>query len=206
MRLTYSILAVIFMASTLVNAQNDPKVFDGKQREIGMNFTGLLTSYGATYKFGTKDRMFRINGGVGDFVFSDLSEQQGNMESMSILNLNLSAGVEWRKSIMPRLELRYGADIFGLYDYRKDRFADIGNLTDAFNQTNRYTLGLNGVFGFNYIFYDALILGMELLPAISYTSESIVNSSSLGETSERISSINANVRTEAFRFSLSYRF
>lgn len=206
MKLNYWILAVLFLGPSLLNAQDEPKVFEGKQREIGMNFTGLLSSYGASYKFGTKDRMYRINGGVGDFVFSDLSEQQGNMESMTILNLNLSGGVEWRRSIMPRLELRYGADVFGIYDFRNDRFADVGTLTDAFQKRTGYTVGLNGVFGFNYIFYDALILGMELLPAISYSAEQTIDFSSLGESTFGSNSINANVRTEAFRFSLSYRF
>lgn len=206
MRLTYLILAILFLVSTKITAQDEPKVFEGKQREIGMNFTGLLASYGATYKFGTKDRMFRINGGVGDFVFADLSEQQGNMQSMSILNINLSTGIEWRKAILPRLELRYGADVFGIYDYRNDRFADVGNMTDAFNRRSGYTLGLNGVFGFNYIFYDALILGMELLPAVSYSAENSISSSSVHDDSERISSFNASFRTEAFRFSLSFRF
>ncbi|PIB34713.1 hypothetical protein BFP72_04460 [Reichenbachiella sp. 5M10] len=180
-----------------------------KQKEIGLLFSNL-DSFGLTFKMGTDRAMWRFN-------TLSLKNYQSKNESDSIDSKDTSNGVsvqigrEYRKEIVDNLELRVGADISFSYSSSKHTFDN--KRVDPFTrqtEITHYTPGINLVLGFNYVFKESLVFGVELLPGFTYsTGTQILKDTwdgNVEKTETDLSSYSVGLSNSAARLSVSYRF
>lgn len=126
------------------------------------------------------------------------------------IGLSLSLGREWRKSLGDMFELRSGFDLgFGystglnIIDRPDDEFYRERGSTN-------YTPRVNGVFGFNFIFSESLVLGFELQPFVSYNFNTTYDKTILNNqeqmTEQEQDEIRMGASTNSVLLSLAYRF
>jgi hypothetical protein len=176
-----------------------------KIQEIG-GTTRSLSSFGVTYRIGNTNAVWRFDGAAIGANRMIRTAENGN-ES---LGLSLSIGREWRKPLSEMFELRYGLDLGFGYSSTKniidrpedDFYREIGS-TD-------YTPRINGVFGFNFIFAESLVLGFEVQPFVSYNFNNTYDKSILNDQESMIDrdseEISIGASTNSVVLSLVYRF
>ena len=174
-----------------------------KRKEVSVNFSSL-NEFGLSYKSGTAKSLWRyhlLNINAGTYE----SENSGSINKNTTYGLGATIGKEFRNSITDNLEFRYGADV-GLGFKYSNNISESENITNFKTQTTSYVPSFNGVIGLNYIFAKNLALGVELLPGISYTTETSKSTSNAIESEEKDASFNFNLSNNSARISLAYRF
>lgn len=138
-----------------------------KQKELGLVFENF-NSFGVMYKFGPQKAMWRLKTlyGSGQNSESIAINEENSSKRYSV---GLAFGKQFTKGITEKLDLIYGLDIHYNYFYSYNN-----TMHEDYPMMNRehmeyyHTLGLNLVLGFNYVIHESIIIGLELLPGISY--------------------------------------
>lgn len=159
-----SILILVFLASTMyVSAQEIPK-----QKEVGIAFRSL-DNFGLTFKTGTEKSIWRFNGLA--LNGNNISQEQDSLKKIGKHNgFSIGIGKEFRKEVAENLEFRYGADFTfsNYYSYVKVDDLSIENF-DQLDKSVTYEPRINLVLGLNYAINNKLVVGVEVLPGVSYT-------------------------------------
>lgn len=180
-----------------------------KQKEIGLIFSSL-DNFGIAFRTGTDKSVWRFNtlilsGGNTENTADSLTQKQSSG------GFGIAIGKEYRKKLVEKLELRFGADVsFNYSQYKLDYNDKTVNNYDRFNQQTTYSRGINIVFGFNYKLKDNLTIGAELLPNFTYTTGSLKEKyyyiSNGDEIKSDISRISYGLSNTSALLSLVYRF
>lgn len=152
-----------------------------KVREAGLTFSNF-SSFGLTYRFGNENAVWRLNALTGNssnyttdnsdnYYFYDSLTQESSYETVNkSSNVNISFGREYRKLLAEKLEFRYGMDLsLGYSSQKSERSSDDDTyIYSTINNRRTITPGINFVLGFNYLISDAIVLGAEVKPNMSY--------------------------------------
>jgi len=203
-----------------VSAQDQPTSI----KELGVAFQNLK-SFGMVFKTGSERSLFRLNTIAGsssyssnfqDYFLDNKFQSQEQIKTFSF-GVDLRAGWEFRKTVLKNFEIRYGAD-----------FLLFNNFSKRVNEPNLITLsqpyqfinlnyiiapGFGLIAGINYVIKKQLVLGIEVLPSLSYEifREESKSVNTLTEQ-EKISSKNTkttwnyNISNSWLLFTVSYRF
>lgn len=156
-KLTF-LLVLTFICTTLFSQEFS------KRKEVGLTFSNL-DHFGLTYRVGTDKALWRYNLAVMNLGFRN-EDKNGVKENRFNFSLSLGIGREFRKSISPELDFRYGGDLSLSYAYSKEKNT---NPSLERSQTfNGFSTSAGLVLGFNYKLSDQLIFGAELLPRLDY--------------------------------------
>ncbi len=158
------VVTVIFMSNLAMSQEVV------KQKEVGLAFydLGNLSNLGITYKTGTNRAMWRFTTlfANGDNAIQTTDSITGNN---SRLGFGVKFGREYRKEIANNFELRYGADIF--YNFSHGAYnteSDYTNSQDISVEQTNHVGGINLILGFNYVIKQHFVIGIEMLPSVSY--------------------------------------
>jgi len=202
-----SLLLLSLILSISLFSQEKVKTKKVKLKEAGVVFQSF-DNFGLTYRIGNNNSLWRLNsllvtGGKtrnGSFFDNYLSSSQ-NAVSRSSIGLSLAAGREHRKSIGENIQIRYGNDLLFGYDYQK--FRSGSSFTTNSQVTNeQYSIGLGFVFGFNYVIKDVLVIGAEIVPAITY----FENSDNRDGLETKISGMNYGLSNNSALVSIVFRY
>lgn len=180
-----------------------------KQKEIGLIFSNL-DNFGLTFRTGTAESLWRFNtllitGNNRKNTNEDVIDKQNNIE------VGISVGKEFRKSIIQNIELRYGADLSFNYSLSKSN-TDVNNdnTIDRSTKNTNYTPGINLVLGLNYKLSDHFVIGAEVLPYFIYTAGTVIQKTYLPnntiENESKSSAFNYGLSNRSVLLSLVYRY
>jgi len=192
MQKTFFSIVALFLAVVMNGQENQ------RQKEFGLIFSNF-DSFGISFKVGSNTSLWRFNTIVMQGQKRIQKQDSFNAINQSN-NFNFLIGKELRRDISDNIEIRYGADIkLGYWKARHENIKQPGDiLMNSAYQIN-YTIGLNLVFGFNYLFNDAFAVGVEILPYIDYSIQVSDNSN--------INSIYSwGLNNNSAMISFSYRF
>ena len=206
-KVLFTTLAVAF--SLLVMAQEKTK-----QKEVGLSFSNL-DEFGITYKVGTQKAMWRFNtllltGGKTTMKYPEQYRQVRDEYSDKDFGLNLMVGREYRTSIDDNFEFRYGFDLsFSNYKltHEDKTMEDSHDWRKTVSKESSY--GFNLVFGFNYVFKNKLVVGVEALPNVSIIDGEIKKSAYYGDFETEKSDISGSrygLKNSSVLLTLAYRF
>ncbi len=197
------LLILLLTISYSLFAQKTEKI-----NEAGLIFYDL-DSYGITYRTGTNKSLWRLSTTSlnGNHTFrEEVSEEYEYNQDRS--GVNLQIGKEYRKIATDNFEIRYGADLNFFYACVKAEHTNPDNEIERFSKSSSDRYGINLILGFNYLLNNNLVIGAEILPAVSYSTTK--TESQVGVESEKTT---ANSETIGFRLSnnsvllsLVYRF
>ena len=173
MKMRDSLLILLCLAFPFLSKAQEP--VKQKQKEIGFVFSNL-NNFGLTFKTGSDKALWRFNTllASGENTISTSVSDSIDMNFNSI-GFGVTVGREYRKIIATNLELRMGADLSFSYFQSKSEYDDLSILDeDRKSESTTYQPGINLVFGFNYVIKENIVLGVELLPRINYTSTKTV--------------------------------
>ncbi len=203
-------LIIAFTISIIAVAQENEST--SLQKEVGLTFRNL-DEFGISYKIGRDQGFWRFNTVFlsGNHATIDNEDFDDDFDT-SNFGIGISIGKETRKLIAENLEYRFGVDFS--FNYSQSKGATPSNSSYSHYYSNNYeptknkyfTPGFNLVLGLNYIIKEHLVLGVELMPYISYTfGESSVGESYNKETTEH-SNFKYGVNSSSVLLSLAYRF
>ena len=187
-----------FTIAIFVVAQEKPKI-----KEVGIVFSNL-DNFGLSFKIGKEKALWRFN-----TLLIDGGIQEETMDSVvsktNSIGFGFGIGREYRKTIANNFELRFGADVSFRYLNQKSEFNDSENIRSS---TRRYyEPRFNLVFGFNYVIKEQFIIGIEILPHLSYTFGSTADEISNDDKIETdISRIDYGLSNTSIMLSVGYRF
>ena len=198
MRKGLAILVCLIMPYTLM-AQD--YVSD---KEFGLLFTNF-DNFGLTFRVGSSRGMWRFG---STFISGTSRDETTGSTRRQIENsgFGFEIGKEARINLTEDFELRLGGD--ATFDRQKSK-TEITNGTSNVSQIQEsitIRLGVQVVFGFNYVINEKLVLGAEILPGARYLR---------GESSEQNNGVSNNGDIDGFeyglfsdsaRLSLVYRF
>jgi hypothetical protein len=173
-----------------------------RQNEIGLVFNNF-DNFGLTYKIGKTNSLWRfntlfLNGSKIDEKTAVYTNKRSSMGA------GLKIGKEFRKSLAPDFEFRYGADLS--FTYSQMKTDDI----DSHIERTTYKPGVNLVFGLNYVINDKIVVGAEFLPLFSYVTGTSSTSQGSGnngdEVNTDISGFEYGLSNSSALVSLAYRF
>jgi len=178
-------------------------------KEVGLVFSGL-NNYGLTLRAGSNKVVFRLNTLVNEFSSSKNAPQSstGNDSKNTKMSGNLRLGIEFRKKIADKLEIRYGIDGLGGYSSSTTtvkNFSVYGDETERTTKNTGFDIGTNFVFGFNYISKSNIVFGAEILPGIVYSTAKTTNSNTTGN-GRTSNNLNIGFNSSAAMLTLLYRF
>lgn len=193
---------VILMAFGLclalqMNAQETPK-----KQEVGIVFSDL-NNFGLTYRVGNAQALWRFNTLL---INGRVNNSYG--DSTDIINTrfgtSLSVGREYRKPITEKLTFRYGLDLFTALNTQHQKVDDkTVNDQDQNNRSTAFRPGINAVIGVNYALGDGLLLGVEILPFVSYD---ININESINSFQTSAGALNYGLTNTSTQLSLVYQF
>lgn len=194
------VLAFLLSTPFLLNAQESTKI-----QEIG-GTTRSLSNFGVTYRIGNTHAVWRFDG-LGINLGTNTRRTDYVNQSFGA---GLSIGREWRRPLGDRFELRSGFDLGFAYSFFNLEQGSIIQDSEYAQKTIEYRPNFNGVFGFNFLFYEQLVLGFEVQPSVSYgiICRTEYNRSFDQEsiTTSNREAISIGVNTNSVLLSLSYRF
>lgn len=192
MKKTVLSILVLFFAVAMYGQENQ------RQKEFGLIFSNF-NSFGISYKVGTNTSLWRFNTIVMESQ-KRINKQDSNQVTTQSSNFNLLIGKELRRDISDNIEFRYGADVkLGYNKASVEKIKQPGDIEMNSAYQINYTIGLNLVVGFNYLFNDAFALGVEILPYFDY---SIL----VADNSNNNSIYNWGLNNNSAMISFSYRF
>ncbi len=153
----------LLLTLSIASAQETDKK---KVKEVGMTLNSF-NNFGFTYRLGNQNSVWRFSSFWLNGRHSK-SENFGQTNEQRSIGASLAVGKEFRKPVNDKLEFRYGTELFAsytenMYDYRNTATPYYGN-SYQFNKS----VGLNFVFGFNYLINENFVAGLELTPGVSY--------------------------------------
>lgn len=152
---------IILTAATSLSAQEKKRI-----KEVGFIFYNF-DGFGLTYRIGNEKSVWRFNS-----VFLS-GGQYSSDRTNKLFGFGLNSGREWRTAITEKLDFRYGVDLF--FNYRKNIYEGNYMNQDKKDESISNSGGLNIVLGFNYSISSSIIVGIEVLPYISYNDHSSYN-------------------------------
>lgn len=170
-----------------------------KQKEAGVMFSNF-DNFGLTYRVGTSDALWRFSA----FSLSAGSTDSDNDQTTTTKNfgLSFSIGREYRKQIEEKFQFRYGLDVSsGFYMYETKNEA-----SDYTNSYDDLSFGVNGIIGLNYELSEKVIIGIEILPGIGYSTRDQVVDQAGDETKTEYKSWSVGFSNQSARLSLVYRW
>jgi hypothetical protein len=180
-----------------------------KQEEIGLVF-GSLNNFGLTYKIGTEKGLWRFT-----TLYLSGNNQKTVADSLSTKNMSngfgLKVGREWRTTVMGNLEFRFGADLSFAYNYSKNETDDkfVGYYNNL-QESTTYTPGIDLVLGFNYVFLNKFVVGIEAMPYFNYITgtshQKNYYSNNIEDVKSKISGFTYGLSNTSLLVSLVYRF
>lgn len=190
-------------------------------QEVGFVFQNL-NSYGLTYRFGNEKTLGRLSvlnlsggGSDGDqYTYDIYGRVDGSTDKVRNFSAGLKMGFESRRRIADNFFFRSGLDIGGFYGINK---AELKNVQSDINGgfvpvdvdriTENWRASLEVIIGFNYTFKEKLVLGLEVLPGVSYltTKTTLKNDSGL-ERENEVGTVQGNIGLENATLSIAYRF
>ena len=212
---------IILMAMS-INAQE-------KRKEVAINLTSF-ENFGLSYRFGTDKSLWRLNllnsnvytsSDEDEFTYLLDDEYNSSKNETDGFSIGFSVGKEFRNPIREKLEFRYGFDIgldYSMYNYEftPDNSDEEGPIYYTANSSSEsFNPFLNGVIGFNFLLNKNLVLGIEVLPSITYRigkneSTSVLEENGVIEeysnSESDITGFAFNLNSDAARLSLAYRF
>lgn len=187
---------IVFAIMVSVSAQENVK-----QKEVGFAFSSL-DNFALTYKFGNQKSMWRIMALHGG-VFSDVVGNDDEKSKRNTFSLSFALGKQFQKPIKENFRLIYGADLnFRISNYKTK------DVNENVNKTIEYSPGIDAVFGFNYDINEYLVLGLELLPGVSYThgkQSYEFDNPEMTDYNVHTSRFNFNVSTSSAFLTLAYK-
>jgi len=175
-----------------------------KQKEIGLSFRNL-DSFGFTFRTGTNKALWRFN---TLFIGGGSMDQRGDSTSNKQANsgFGIQIGREHRKLIAEKLEWRLGVDLS--FDYSKSEYSSSTFYDYRFQERITYTPGIKLVLGLNYLLTPNLVIGAELLPGISYSTGTSVETNyyTYDEVKSDISGFTYGLSNSYALLTLAYRF
>ncbi len=180
-----------------------------KQKEVGLSFSNL-DEFGITYKVGTQKAMWRFNtllltGGKNTLKYPEQAKVINNN-----FGFDLMVGREYRTSIDDNFEFRCGFDLsFSNYKltHEDKTMEDSHDWRKTVSKESSY--GFNLVFGFNYVFKNKLVVGVEALPNVSIIDGEIKKSAYYGDFETEKSDISGSrygLKNSSVLLTLAYRF
>jgi hypothetical protein len=181
-----------------------------KQNEVGVVFSNV-NSFGLTFKTGTEKGLWR-------FTALSLSgnSQKNDADSSTTKNhgngFGVKFGYEFRKTVVGNLQFRYGADLTFNFNHSKIELDDksISQYSTTV-ETTTYSPGINFVLGFNYVFLNKFVVGIEALPYVAFTTGTSTDKSSTFNYTyptqkTKTTGINYGLSNTSIMISVVYRF
>jgi hypothetical protein len=188
----------------------EPAQGQTKQNEVGFVFSSL-NSFGLTFRTGTEKGLWRFT--TLYLAGNTYNQNADSIETTNTSNgFGLKIGREWRKVIIGALEFRAGADLSFNFNRITAGFNDktISN-NDVNIVGNEYRPGINLVLGFNYVFHNQFVIGLEAMPyfqySLTYGKETRVHQGNkTSEEKTTTTQIFYGLSNNAIALSLLYRF
>lgn len=168
--------------------------------EIGLSFYGL-DAFGIRYKTGTEKDLFRMTTLYGNFshnqtIFSD--QDDSDMKTTSA-NIGISAGYEHRIAMVKNFQFLIGPDAYVSYGWNKEDFENY--LPDQIRNTISAKIGL--LLGFNWNIREFLSLSAEVVPGLSYSHSTYLQSDDQNKRSQN--SIQFGFSNQSASLTIAYR-
>lgn len=210
MKRVFSLIILSALTSTLSFGQESQKV-----REAGITFRNL-DSFGFTYRFGNTNSVWRLSGmsASGSMSQYDFTDSLNAPSNSSNFGIAVGFGREKRINIVDNLDLRLGGLIHGRYRFRYSMQELTTTMPDGSTvsselerTTNEYTVGASFILGFNYNIKNKLIVGIEVLPGVSYTMSENDREVQLSDNvTQNVNTFGYDVGLSTTTLSLVYRF
>lgn len=137
----------------------------GPQKEVGVSFRNL-NSFGLQYKSGNHQYMWRFNA-----LFGEATRRIEGLDADKVVKGNYSfggaVGLEFTRPISEGFDFRYGLDLF-VNQQRQALTYTNTVMREVTQQTIINNRGLNLVLGLSFLMSERLVVGFEVLPALSY--------------------------------------
>jgi len=189
-------------------------------QEVGFLFRNL-DSFGATYRIGNTNSVWRLTAitargrsSESETVFDTIPDLK-RKSSLNDLSFAVGFGRERRINIVENFDLRLGGQLgFGFQQnestYQEPVFTSgTGDYEYVDRKDERQQLrgGLAGIVGVNYNVKNKLIIGLEILPGISYSEDTRKLSGDNYVSNEKTSNtFSFNAGLSSAMLSLAYRF
>ena len=187
-------LSLIFSFLTITTYSQD-KV---KAKEVGITFRNVNV-FGLTYRVGNEKALWRFT--VLNLGGSN-SENFNSNTRYSSWGGGWQIGREYRKELTEKMQFRYGLDLFANYSMNKTKQnIQLGPSQETENET--YSGGIGIVLGLNYLINESFLVGVEVLPSVTYQEN---YSTFTGGTSSTNTGFNYGLSNEPVTLSIIYRF
>ena len=138
-----------------------------------------------------------------------ISENDSYIETNKGFGFEVSAGKEFRVSVINNLELRYGLDFsFSNNRQKQTRYDKSTDITTEIRNSNMYYTGVKLVLGLNYVVNENFVIGAEILPSFYYSTgaQNYYDYSSGEWTEYDISGFSYGLDNNLATLTLLYRF
>jgi hypothetical protein len=194
------VLILIIILPILVYSQEIKRI-----SEAGIVLYGF-DNFGLTFKTGRTSNVWRFQ--TLFFAGSSRKWKELDIDRMTkSWNLGFRFGNEFRNNINKKLEIRYGLDLSFFFNKTTDSIINATNFyKDIELVTKVSTIGINFVFGFNYVINNVFVIGAEILPSVNITKDKKVESQFSGIKTTETSSFNYGLTTGSALLTFAIRF
>lgn len=205
-------LISMFSISVCILGQESPAIEDNsKIHEVGITFRGL-DRFGFIYKVGKSSSLWRMEAFTLNGSSRETKDRENDSLESSIINYGggLSFGREHRKSLTEKFELRYGLDVQYSYRYSTNKQNNTSQRTYQ-KTTNFHNVGLEFIFGFNFVAKKQLVIGAEIDLGVYYRfgyekeNDTFIDGSSQESISD-VSQYNFGLSNYPAQLTIAYRF
>lgn len=199
---------LLTMMMTVIMLAVIPSSAQDQIREVGLTFRNF-DGFGLDYKTGSSLSLWRFNS-----LFLSASEREdetywndADLKSSSYA-IEFRVGREFRKAVVEDFQFRYGLDISFGFSKVKSRLVYDDATHNTSQETQTFTPGINALVGVNYVLKEKIVIGVEVLPGITYTtgSKTSKDSGNPEATKSDISGFNFGLSSSAALLTLAYRF
>ena len=187
------------LLSTFVSAQERVK-----QKEVGITVGGL-SNFGFTYRTGTNKSLWRF---TSLFISgrNNVTKSSNREINDSNIGFAVQVGREYRKIMVNKLELRYGADLSLGFD--KTKYSRTGTSSSSYSDVSTvFSPTIYFIVGVNYVIKEKIVLGAEFAPYFGYqigkTTETELFTSA--ETKGDVSGFKYGISSSSLSLSIVYR-
>lgn len=196
------IIVALFIAAGATTAQEQ----ETRVKEAGITFRSF-DNFGVTYRIGNSEALWRFNTAYLEGSQTDLLasiDYSGN--TTRNIGVGMNVGREFRKTINEHFEFRSGTDF--TFQFRRNESKPVASLINNVGNSTRqdyYIVGVNFVLGANYIFNNSLVVGVEILPSITYNLQEVKQETTSYDGTS-YSTETTEYRTGAYVFGLQNQF
>lgn len=179
-----------------------------KQKELGLGLQNL-DKFALIYKFGHQKSMWRLMGVYGNFnsLTSEIDDKEDEQNKQTSSTFGISFGKQFHSHINDDFKFIYGADLN--FSYSSYKIIEQGSEYDYEKKHTVYVPGFDILLGFNYDLNESFVIGLELLPGISYISRETKNENTRGGAesfTESKKGFSIGASTSSALLTLAYRF